>query len=155
MTDKRCSRCGQTKTISAFYTDATRPTGFRSACKPCYNRFTYRRSKRRKFLTDMHLDTCGPFPKDLALTNLKRITEAWKMFRHGHVHSMHIAWKLENAYTANSKGLEFRRPTSDPTRVILDFHSPKGDLFHFTLHNTTPAKMADFISGFNVEIIYP
>lgn len=36
-TEKRCSKCGEVKTVDNFYRDARRKRGFYSACKVCHN----------------------------------------------------------------------------------------------------------------------
>jgi len=153
MDGKNCSICAQVKHYSEFYRDDSTSSGFRSACRKCHNRRCVMRRKQKRMMAAHAVDTKGPLPEDLVLTNTKRIIESFKQFRYGH--SLKVGWRLANTLTARKDGLEFRRPTSDESKVILDFHTPKGETYHFHLDRAPVDKIGKFLALYRVEVIFP
>jgi hypothetical protein len=90
---RTCSRCHQSKPVSAYYVNPTRSSGIHAYCKACFNAYTTDRFRRRKkqaveYLGGRCADCKGVYPyfvydfhhldateKELQFTSLRR--RAW------------------------------------------------------------------------------
>lgn len=84
----RCSRCGETKEVTAFSPRSDRPKGYESRCKECNSKraLEYHRRKRDEILPKMRKRAVTRYAKDSSVAkfwgrtrkkHIKKVTPKW------------------------------------------------------------------------------
>ena len=146
-TMKTCSLCHIEKPLSQFYKDSSLPKGYRSKCKGCYNKATYRTRLRKQAIAK---GTMQKIPREGLEKSIKALQDLYRTFEDRSMSELYGATKLHGAAQHNPRGVMFRRTTTG--LIWCDLATPQGN-FSMGLHNRSLEAICAFLIQHNLEVI--
>lgn len=143
---RRCTQCHIEKPLTEFYPDASKRSGYRSACKKCWTRQNYQAKKQRDWKRLSGEPDLGPTPD----RSYRALDNHIRAFLDLGEQERTVATQLVGAAEPNKRGIVLRK-VPHGSRIVM--RTPRGE-YSRALCDETVRGLAEFLWAHKLEVLW-